>query len=119
MLSIAAFLPGRLSLSHNGIDTVRFSSDGKRRNEARSLLGVSSDQVVFLLLGYSPLVKGVDVFIKAADELQRRRHAVPRFSLSPETTLEGLLLNFQKLIVWDPPFESLILFKTSGFCSML
>lgn len=66
------FPQGRLSLSHNGIDTVRFSSDGERRNEARSLLGVSSDQVVFLLLGYSPLVKGVDVFIKAADELQRR-----------------------------------------------
>ena len=61
----------RLLLNYNGIDTARFSTTGRRREEARALLGVSNDEVVFLLLGYDPFVKGVDTFIKAAEQVRQ------------------------------------------------
>jgi glycosyltransferase involved in cell wall biosynthesis len=55
-----------LLLVHNGINTSRFHSSSDVRKRARELLGVSEGQVVFLLLGWEPFRKGVDIFVKAA-----------------------------------------------------
>src|SRR4029078_8855246 len=53
------FPPDRVPIHYNGVDLARFSADEKRREDARMRLKASADQCVFLLLGYSPLVKGV------------------------------------------------------------
>src|SRR5215831_2479107 len=61
----------KLFLVQNGIDTQRFVFNDESRKHARRLLGMtdSDDTVVFLLLGWDPLRKGVDIFVKAALEV--------------------------------------------------
>lgn len=56
----------KLTTNHNGINTGRFAPDKKEREKVRRDLGVSDDCTVFLNLGYDPVIKGVDVFLKAA-----------------------------------------------------
>jgi glycosyltransferase involved in cell wall biosynthesis len=55
----------------NGISTTRFvcniGKDGDE-NDAQASLGLSKPHTVFLLLGWDPIRKGVDIFIKAAEE---------------------------------------------------
>ncbi len=60
----------RLFNNHNAINIGRFSPDGKRRERLQALLGARR-KTVFLLLGYDPLLKGVDLFVKAAENLNR------------------------------------------------
>jgi glycosyltransferase involved in cell wall biosynthesis len=62
----------KLFLNHNGIDIARFSEGGDRqhRHVHSSPVG-SNGRKVFLLLGYNPLIKGVDLFIKAAEKVFR------------------------------------------------
>ena len=60
-------------LLYNGIDTDRFLS--KRHDvslESGKNLGITAPHdVVFLLLGWDPVRKGIDVFFRAAEELSR------------------------------------------------
>src|SRR5688572_6005617 len=60
---------GRLSLNHNGIEVSRFLSAKIHRQDARRALGASSGQTVFLSLGYNPVIKGIDLFVKAAAQM--------------------------------------------------
>jgi glycosyltransferase involved in cell wall biosynthesis len=55
-------------LIHNSADTSRFIPNREVRSSARQFLKASQGSTVFLLLGYSPLIKGVDIFVKAAAE---------------------------------------------------
>jgi glycosyltransferase involved in cell wall biosynthesis len=59
---------GKAILIHNGVDTNRFIPNSDVRNYARQRLNVSFGTTIFLLLGYAPHIKGVDIFIKAAAE---------------------------------------------------
>ena len=61
------FSPGKIITNQNGIDIQRFSPDQMERKRAREALGVSKEETVFLHLGYDPVTKGVDVFVKAAE----------------------------------------------------
>jgi len=58
----------KLVLIRNGINTHRFLPNKSIRESVRESLGVSEGQTVFLLLGWEPLRKGVDIFIRAAAE---------------------------------------------------
>ncbi len=69
------FPPARLILVYNGIDTHRFCSNENDRKKARDSLGISEDDTAFLLLGYDPLIKGVDIFIKAAQAYAQRNNS--------------------------------------------
>ena len=61
------FSPGKIVTNQNGIDIQRFSPDQMERKRAREALGVSEEETVFLHLGYDPVTKGVDVFVKAVE----------------------------------------------------
>ena len=63
---------GKSMLIYNGVNTGRFLSKPGASLEVRKNLGISGEDMVFLLLGWSPLVKGVDIFFRAADELNRK-----------------------------------------------
>ena len=71
-----AFPREKLFLNHNGVDIARFSDDGVRQRQHNQSSPVGSNrQNVFLLLGYNPVIKGVDLFIKAAAKLSRDRRS--------------------------------------------
>jgi len=59
-------------LIYNGVNTDRFLNRHESSLEVRKTLGILREDVVFLLLGWSPLVKGVDVFLKAAEQVSRK-----------------------------------------------
>jgi glycosyltransferase involved in cell wall biosynthesis len=59
------FPQNKLVTNHNGISIQRFVPNQKERQRARDFLGISDRHTVFLHLGYDPLIKGVDVFVKA------------------------------------------------------
>jgi glycosyltransferase involved in cell wall biosynthesis len=61
----------KIALNQNGIDSARFSPDCGKRLESRLALGASGNETVFLSLGYDPVVKGTDLFVKAAAEMTR------------------------------------------------
>jgi glycosyltransferase involved in cell wall biosynthesis len=70
---IKAGLPFSKSvLIHNAINTERFVTNDEARKRIRASLGVDDETTVFLLLGYNPFIKGVDIFLKAAAEAIRR-----------------------------------------------
>lgn len=80
----------KLFLNHNGIDIARFAAGGGRRHHPipSSPVGPNS-HTVFLLLGYNPLIKGVDLFVKAAEKLLRdRRYQSLFFIVGRQTTKE-------------------------------
>jgi glycosyltransferase involved in cell wall biosynthesis len=64
----------KLVLSYNGIDTKRFSTIDKKQDSLRESLAIPKDKYVFLLLGWDPVRKGVDIFIRAAEELARKNN---------------------------------------------
>jgi glycosyltransferase involved in cell wall biosynthesis len=71
--SLARGFPSdKVTLVYNAIDTARFAPNEIKRKHFRDLLGISTEAVVFLLLGWDPWRKGVDLFIKAADEAMRQ-----------------------------------------------
>jgi glycosyltransferase involved in cell wall biosynthesis len=67
----------KLVLLHNGIYTDRFLPNSTRRASVRESFGLSNEHVVYLLLGRDPIIKGVDLFVKAAAEAGRynRQHS--------------------------------------------
>ncbi|CUS39684.1 hypothetical protein COMA1_90008 [Candidatus Nitrospira nitrosa] len=68
----AGLAPDKAILLHNGVNIGRFFNKCEVVPEARKTLGLSSEDMVFLLLGWSPRRKGVDIFFKAAEELGRK-----------------------------------------------
>jgi len=62
---------GKLLVNHLGVDVARFSPNAKSRQYSRESLGASEERMVYLALGRSPLIKGVDLFIKAAEHMTR------------------------------------------------
>jgi glycosyltransferase involved in cell wall biosynthesis len=67
------FADGRLALVRNAVDTSRFGRNKEMRQRWRQSLGVPDEKFIFLLLGWDPYRKGVDLFLKAAD-LTRENH---------------------------------------------
>jgi glycosyltransferase involved in cell wall biosynthesis len=66
----------RLHLIQNGINTSRFQPDSARRLRIRQHLGIPEKALAFLLLGWQPKRKGVDLFVKAAAKLaENQNHA--------------------------------------------
>ncbi|MDH4079255.1 MAG: glycosyltransferase family 4 protein [Nitrospira sp.] len=68
----AGLAPGKSILIYNGVNTDRFLNKHEIYLEVRKDLGISREDLVFMLLGWSPLVKGVDVFCRAAEEIGRK-----------------------------------------------
>lgn len=65
----------RLHLIHNGVNVARFQSDSTRRLTIRQQLGIPDQAFAFLLLGWEPQRKGVDLFVRAAQKLQPKNHS--------------------------------------------
>jgi glycosyltransferase involved in cell wall biosynthesis len=61
----------KLALVHNGINPGKFFPNIEVRKRIRAAMGALENQTVFLLLGWDPIRKGVDLFIKAAAEVIR------------------------------------------------
>jgi len=60
----------KLFLVHNGVDTQRFVANDDRRTRARLALNIADDKTTtFLMLGWDPVRKGVDIFVKAARDV--------------------------------------------------
>ena len=66
-------------LIHNGVSITRFLNNSKLALNVQDKLPTSREHTVFLLLGWDPVRKGVDIFLKAADELCRRKYKNCRF----------------------------------------
>ena len=62
---------GKLLVNHLGVDVARFSRDTEARQSFRESISISREEMVFLALGRIPLIKGVDLFIKAAEHMTR------------------------------------------------
>jgi glycosyltransferase involved in cell wall biosynthesis len=59
----------KLVLVPNAVDMTRFAPKEATRAQCRQSLGVADETVIFLLLGWDPYRKGVDLFIRAAAAL--------------------------------------------------
>lgn len=68
----AGLQPGKSILVYNGVNTSRFLNKPGVSLEVRKSLGTSEEDMIFLLLGLSPLVKGVDIFLMAAEHFGRK-----------------------------------------------
>jgi len=70
--------PTRLILVQNGVNVTRFRADYKRRLTTREELGIPAGVMAFLLLGWEPKRKGVDLFAMAVGNLgeEGRRNKV-------------------------------------------
>jgi glycosyltransferase involved in cell wall biosynthesis len=75
----AGFMPQKTVLIYNAVNTSRFRNKCKVMPEARRDLGISREDIVFLLLGWDPVRKGVDIFLRAAEEMCRRSYKNCRF----------------------------------------
>lgn len=69
----------KLLLIHNAVNTNRFTSNSLSRDRTRQSLKVVNDVNVFLLLGYAPHIKGVDIFVRAAAEVSARNRSAMLF----------------------------------------
>jgi glycosyltransferase involved in cell wall biosynthesis len=78
------------ALIYNGVNIGRFFNKRGVSQEVRKKLGISGDDMVFLLLGWSPLVKGVDVFFRAAEKLSRNHGRCKFVVVGRERTKEFL-----------------------------
>ena len=58
----------KLVLIHNSINMTRFAPSNEARKYIRESFGILRNQIAFLLLGWDPIRKGVDLFVKAADK---------------------------------------------------
>ena len=71
---VSAGMPEKkTALVYNVIDVSRFFPDSKRREHVRKSLGAPDGFLVFLLLGWDPLRKGLDIFIQAVEETVRNK----------------------------------------------
>jgi len=61
----------RVILIYNGIDATRFIPSKSNRQHVRKLFDIPEASTVFLLLGRHPVIKGLDVFVKAAEKATR------------------------------------------------
>jgi glycosyltransferase involved in cell wall biosynthesis len=70
--------PAHLILVQNGINIARFRADSNRRLAIREELGIPAGVMAFLLLGWEPKRKGVDVFAMAVGNLgqEERRNKI-------------------------------------------
>jgi len=66
-------------LIHNAVDVRRFLQTCEITPEARGNLQIPMEHTVFLLLGWDPIRKGVDILYRAAEELYRRNYKNCRF----------------------------------------
>jgi glycosyltransferase involved in cell wall biosynthesis len=66
----------RLVLIRNAIDVQRFAPNQERRSAMRAELGFKDDELVFLLVGWDPHRKGVDLFLEAASSVANRQRVV-------------------------------------------
>jgi glycosyltransferase involved in cell wall biosynthesis len=71
---IRGFREDKLILAYNGIDINRFIMNAELGYSFRESLGISKEHYVFLLIGWSPIRKGVDIFIRAAEELYKKNN---------------------------------------------
>lgn len=60
----------KVALIHNTVNTGRFTPNSVSRANVRRSLKVLHHSTIFLLLGYAPRIKGVDIFLKAAAEVR-------------------------------------------------
>jgi glycosyltransferase involved in cell wall biosynthesis len=70
---------GKTLLIHNAVDTNRFISNSEIRSNTRKSLKASDGSTIFLLLGYAPYIKGVDIFVRAAAEAVARHDSAMLF----------------------------------------
>lgn len=61
----------KVALIHNGIEASRFCPNDASRVNVRQSLKAREDSTVYLMLGYAPHLKGVDIFIRAAAEVAK------------------------------------------------
>jgi glycosyltransferase involved in cell wall biosynthesis len=105
------YLRNNTSLVYNGINTSRFYFHAFNRQRIRNSLGVKGDQVVFLLLGWDPFRKGVDLFIRAAEATARAHQSAVFLIVGRKETkefvsrCEGLSSLGTSLRVIDPVID--------------
>ncbi len=110
----AGFPRSKLLLIHNGVNTERFISNARVRKQVRHSFGIADEQPTFLLLGWDPVRKGVDIFAKAVlESLRNGDHPNARFIVVGREETRSVLLNLQlgsSIEVIDPweDFSSLI-----------
>lgn len=68
----AGLVPTKAMLLYNGINTCRFLNRSEVALEMRKNLEISEADIVFVLLGWDPRRKGVDIFLRAAEEVGRK-----------------------------------------------
>jgi len=61
----------KLILTHNAVDVDRFNATSLSQEVCRKRLGAAQGQVVYLTLGRNPIIKGVDIFLRAAEDMNR------------------------------------------------
>ena len=113
----AGLPPENLFLVYNGINMRRFYPSVHVRERARESLGVSERQLVFLLLGWEPFRKGVDIFVKAA------------FHVAPKNSPKNLFLvvgrkETRDFVAKSPEYERLgscvrVIEPTDDFSSLV
>lgn len=86
----AGLAPEKSALIYNGVNIGRFLNKCEASPEVRKKLEISEEDMVFLLLGWSPLVKGVDIFFRAAEELSRKHKRCKFVVVGRERTKEFL-----------------------------
>lgn len=99
----------KVTLIHNAVNTSRFTLDNVSRIKTRESLKVLNDATVFLLLGYAPHIKGVDIFVKAAAEVIARGSSANLFVIVGRGTTRACVSNMpcasqlgDALVVIDP-----------------
>lgn len=96
----AGFMPQKTVLIHNSVDTSRFLNKDEVPTEVQRDLRTSKEDFVFLLLGWDPLRKGVDIFLRAAEEMSRSNYKRCRFLVvgrPPTRTFVSKLLSQSNL----------------------
>ncbi|NOU10111.1 MAG: glycosyltransferase [Nitrospira sp.] len=68
----AGIASGKSILVYNGVNIDRFTKKQEVSLKVRKNLGISEEDIVLLLLGRNPFVKGLDIFFRAAEELSRK-----------------------------------------------
>jgi glycosyltransferase involved in cell wall biosynthesis len=97
--------PGeRVCLNRNGIDIEKFCTKGGIAPRG-ALADGSTQGVSFLLLGYDPVIKGVDLFIKAAARLCEDGHRNRRFLIVARKETRDFVLGMPEASLLKNGFE--------------
>lgn len=83
----AGFFPRKTQLIYNAVNISRFLNKCEVALDVRRDLKIQGEDTVFLLLGWDPARKGVDIFLRAAGEMVGRGYKNCRFLVvgRPET----------------------------------